>query len=88
MNPNVIDSKNNNKRRTSNEVLVAAVASPYGNDASHRGGPAGFLQVSPDGSRITMPEFKGSNHINSLGNLLMDNRMGITVPLLEQGGML
>jgi hypothetical protein len=83
MNPNVIDSKNNNKRRTSNEVLVAAVASPYGNDASHRGGPAGFLQVSPDGSRITMPE-----HFNSLGNLLMDNRMGITVPLLEQGGML
>jgi ferredoxin-NADP reductase/predicted pyridoxine 5'-phosphate oxidase superfamily flavin-nucleotide-binding protein len=60
----------------------------YGNDASHRGGPAGFLQVSSDGTRITMPEFKGNNHFNSLGNLLMDNRMGITVPLLEQGGML
>jgi ferredoxin-NADP reductase/predicted pyridoxine 5'-phosphate oxidase superfamily flavin-nucleotide-binding protein len=60
----------------------------YGNDASHRGGSAGFLQVSPDGTTITMPEFKGNNHFNSLGNLLLDNRMGITVPLLEQGGML
>jgi ferredoxin-NADP reductase/predicted pyridoxine 5'-phosphate oxidase superfamily flavin-nucleotide-binding protein len=60
----------------------------YGNDASHRGGSAGFLQVSADGTTITMPEFKGNNHFNSLGNLLLDNRMGITVPLLEQGGML
>jgi ferredoxin-NADP reductase/predicted pyridoxine 5'-phosphate oxidase superfamily flavin-nucleotide-binding protein len=57
----------------------------YGNDASH---PAGFLQVSPDGTTITMPEFKGNNHFNSLGNLLMDKRMGITVPLLEEGGLL
>jgi ferredoxin-NADP reductase len=35
-----------------------------------------------------MPEFTGNNHFNSLGNLLLDNRMGITVPLLEQGGLL
>jgi ferredoxin-NADP reductase/predicted pyridoxine 5'-phosphate oxidase superfamily flavin-nucleotide-binding protein len=60
----------------------------YGNDASHRGGPAGFVRVSPDGTTITLPEFHGNNHFNSLGNLLLDNHMGITVPLLEQGGML
>lgn len=60
----------------------------YGNDASHRGGPAGFINVAADSKTITFPEFKGNNHFNSLGNLVKDNRMGITIPLLESGGML
>lgn len=60
----------------------------YGNDASHRGGPAGFIKVSQDGKTIMLPEFKGNNHFNSLGNLVKDDSMGITIPLLEEGGML
>lgn len=59
----------------------------YGNDASHRGGPKGFVMVQ-DESTIILPEFSGNNHFNSLGNLEMDNRMGITIPVFEQGGML
>lgn len=59
----------------------------YGNDASHRGGTAGFLLVK-DMKTLLLPEFSGNNHFNSLGNLLLDNRMGITIPSYEDGGML
>jgi hypothetical protein len=60
----------------------------FGNDASHRGGPAGFVKVSADGKTVTLPEFKGNNHFNSLGNLMLDSHMGITVALLERGSLL
>ena len=60
----------------------------YGNDASHRGGPAGFLMVQEDAQTIILPDFSGNNHFNSIGNLLMDNRMGLTIPSWEEGGML
>eukprot|EP00977_Amphora_coffeiformis_P029392 scaffold40377_cov168-Amphora_coffeaeformis.AAC.8 len=59
----------------------------FGNDASHRGGPKGFVMVK-DERTLLLPEFAGNNHFNTLGNLQMDNRMGITVPFFEDGGML
>eukprot|EP00523_Entomoneis_sp_CCMP467_P016544 CAMPEP_0168783922 /NCGR_PEP_ID=MMETSP0725-20121227/9948_1 /TAXON_ID=265536 /ORGANISM="Amphiprora sp., Strain CCMP467" /LENGTH=610 /DNA_ID=CAMNT_0008833939 /DNA_START=38 /DNA_END=1870 /DNA_ORIENTATION=- len=59
----------------------------FGNDASHRGGPAGFVRVL-DSKTLLLPEFAGNNHFNTLGNLKMDNRMGITIPSFEDGGML
>jgi uncharacterized protein len=59
----------------------------YGNDASHRGGPPGFVLVK-DSRTLILPEFAGNNHFNSLGNLRMDPRMGITFPDFEGGGML
>ena len=59
----------------------------FGNDASHRGGPKGFVMVQ-DESTLILPEFAGNNSFNTLGNLQMDNRMGITIPFFEKGGML
>jgi uncharacterized protein len=41
-----------------------------GADASHRGGPAGFLHV--DGDRLWWPDFPGNNMFNSFGNLAVD----------------
>ena len=41
-----------------------------GNDASHRGGPAGFVRATP--RRISWPDFPGNNMFNSLGNLAVD----------------
>ncbi len=41
-----------------------------GNDASHRGGPAGFVHVASDG--LWWPDFPGNNMFNSFGNLLVD----------------
>lgn len=41
-----------------------------GNDASHRGGPAGFVRVTPD--RLWWPDYPGNNMFNSFGNLSVD----------------
>jgi uncharacterized protein len=41
-----------------------------GNDASHRGGPAGFVRVAPD--RLWWPDYPGNNMFNSFGNLVVD----------------
>jgi ferredoxin-NADP reductase/predicted pyridoxine 5'-phosphate oxidase superfamily flavin-nucleotide-binding protein len=60
----------------------------FGNDASHRGGTAGFLVPSKDGTKIFLPDYAGNNMYMSLGNLVEDPRMGITVPLYETGGMM
>jgi len=42
----------------------------YGNDASHRGGPAGF--VPADTRTVRWSDFPGNNMFNSLGNLAVD----------------
>lgn len=43
-----------------------------GSDASHRGGPPGFVRVdSPD--RLWWPDFPGNNMFNSYGNLAVDD---------------
>jgi hypothetical protein len=41
-----------------------------GTDASHRGGPPGFVRV--EGSELWWPDYPGNNMFNSLGNLAVD----------------
>lgn len=41
-----------------------------GADASHRGGPAGFVRVTPD--HLWWPDYPGNNMFNSFGNLYTD----------------
>ncbi|MCB0923411.1 MAG: pyridoxamine 5'-phosphate oxidase family protein [Mycobacterium sp.] len=41
-----------------------------GNDASHRGGPAGFVRATSEG--IWWPDYPGNNMFNSFGNLAVD----------------
>jgi uncharacterized protein len=41
-----------------------------GNDASHRGGPPGFVRVAPD--HLRWPDYPGNNMFNSFGNLSVD----------------
>lgn len=41
-----------------------------GADASHRGGPPGFVHV--DGDRLWWPDYPGNNMFNSFGNLAVD----------------
>lgn len=59
----------------------------YGNDVSHRGGPKGWIHVT-DSRTIILPDFPGNDMYNTLGNIVMDNRVGISVPLFETGGMI
>jgi predicted pyridoxine 5'-phosphate oxidase superfamily flavin-nucleotide-binding protein len=55
-----------------------------GLDASHRGGDPGFVTVVDD-KTIHFPDYPGNSLYNSLGNLLVDNRIGIFVPDLKRG---
>jgi uncharacterized protein len=69
-----------------------------GNDASHRGGRAGFVRVVTDIDErnnngverqfIVWTEYSGNNHYNTLGNLVLDPRVGIAIPDFENGGLL
>lgn len=60
----------------------------YGNDAGHRGGAPGFLDVQDDHRTIILPDYNGNSHFNTIGNIYMDSSMGLTIPLYETGGML
>lgn len=59
----------------------------FGNDASHRGGVPGWIDVR-DSKTIVLPDYSGNNHYNTMGNLVMDSRMGLTIPQFKSGGMI
>ena len=50
--------------------FLGTTHSEYGSDASHRGGPAGFVRA--DAHSLWWPDFPGNNMFNSLGNLAVD----------------
>jgi predicted pyridoxine 5'-phosphate oxidase superfamily flavin-nucleotide-binding protein len=56
--------------RRADTFLIGTTHPVRGNDASHRGGPPGFVQVDADG--ISWPDFPGNNLFNTLGNLEID----------------
>lgn len=45
-------------------------------DVSHRGGKPGFVRVGVDGT-LTIPDFAGNLHFNTLGNILATARAGL-----------
>ena len=59
----------------------------YGMDASHRGGTPGFVKVLGD-RRLVFPDYAGNNHFNTIGNLVMDPRVGLLFVDFERGSLL
>ncbi|UWQ81607.1 pyridoxamine 5'-phosphate oxidase family protein (plasmid) [Leisingera sp. S132] len=57
-----------------------------GVDVSHRGGRPGFVQVTAN--TLTVPDFRGNNHFNTLGNFLLNPRAGLAFPDFETGSLL
>ena len=58
-------------RCNSSDTFFLGTTHPeFGNDASHRGGPAGFVRA--DAHTVSWPDFPGNNMFNSLGNLAVD----------------
>ena len=55
-------------------------------DVSHRGGQSGFVQV--EGNRLTIPDFAGNLHFNTLGNLLLNPRAGLLFIDFNSGDLL
>jgi ferredoxin-NADP reductase/predicted pyridoxine 5'-phosphate oxidase superfamily flavin-nucleotide-binding protein len=58
-----------------------------GLDASHRGGPVGFVEVV-DANTLVLPDYAGNHHYNTLGNLLLDPRIALTFVDFATGGLL
>jgi predicted pyridoxine 5'-phosphate oxidase superfamily flavin-nucleotide-binding protein len=65
----------------------SAEASRFGMDASHRGGPPGFVQVA-DERHLVFPDYVGNNFFNTFGNLQQDPRCGLLFPDFDQGSLL
>ena len=59
----------------------------FGMDVSHRGGHPGFVRVDDPGS-LVFPDFAGNNHYNTVGNLLMDSRVGLLFVDFAKGNLL
>lgn len=55
-------------------------------DVSHRGGRAGFVRV--EGNRLTVPDYAGNLHFNTLGNLLVNPVAGLLFVDFATGDML
>lgn len=55
-------------------------------DVSHRGGQTGFVHV--EGNRLTIPDFAGNLHFNTLGNLLLNPRAGLLFIDFNTGDLL
>jgi uncharacterized protein len=56
-------------------------------DVSHRGGPRGFVRIDDDGV-LTIPDFKGNKFFNTLGNIWINPRAGVTFVDFSSGDML
>lgn len=57
----------------------------HGVDVSHRGGKPGFVRVR--GDVLTVPDFLGNFLFNTLGNILVEPRVGLVFPDFETGDL-
>jgi predicted pyridoxine 5'-phosphate oxidase superfamily flavin-nucleotide-binding protein len=65
----------------------AGRARAHGVDVSHRGGPPGFAHFSDDASFI-IPDYRGNNLYNSLGNLQLNPAAGLLFIDVTNGDVL
>ncbi|KAJ4983679.1 oxidoreductase [Stagonosporopsis vannaccii] len=69
------------------DMFFLSTATANDMDTNHRGGPPGFVRsISP--TCIIYPEYSGNRLYQSLGNLQMNPRIGLTFPDYETGSVL
>lgn len=87
-----LDPEANAMIRAADTFFVASYVDPEGDagrrqvDASHRGGKAGFVRI--DGDVLTIPDFAGNLHFNTLGNLRVNPRAGLLFIDFANGDLL
>ncbi|HKX42224.1 MAG TPA: pyridoxamine 5'-phosphate oxidase family protein [Burkholderiaceae bacterium] len=85
--------------RAADTFFIASAAAPSdpaktprngGVDVSHRGGRPGFVRVddTPNGSVLTVPDFRGNFFFNTLGNIVAHPYAGLLFIDYEHGGLL
>ena len=70
--------------RSADTAFVASGHPVQGLDASHRGGRPGFIEFLPP-NVLRVPDYEGNGMFNTLGNLLVDGRCGLTVLDFDHG---
>ncbi len=58
-----------------------------GADVSHRGGKPGFIRIDSD-TLLTIPDYSGNKHFNTLGNFIENPKAGLLFLDFEQGHLL
>jgi predicted pyridoxine 5'-phosphate oxidase superfamily flavin-nucleotide-binding protein len=72
--------------RGADTCFIGTLHPEYGADASHRGGPPGFIEV--DGNRLIWPDYAGNMMYTTLGNIAEHPRAGLLVPDFATGALL
>ncbi len=72
---------------TSDTFFLGTSHPGRGSDASHRGGPAGFVRVDSP-CRLWWPDFPGNNMFNSYGNLAVDDEAALLFLDFDAGAAL
>jgi predicted pyridoxine 5'-phosphate oxidase superfamily flavin-nucleotide-binding protein len=70
----------------SDTFFIATVNPGEGADASHRGGPPGFVRVL--GDRLVWPDYQGNMMFNTLGNITVFPKAGLLFPDFATGSTL
>lgn len=65
----------------------AGAARSHGVDVSHRGGPPGFCRFV-DEATFVIPDFSGNDFFNTLGNVRLNERVGLVFVDFAQGDVL
>ena len=68
-------------------LFLATGHAERGNDASHRGGSPGYIEVVDKGT-LRLPDYPGNGLFNSLGNVVGDPQVGLLIPDFEHGRQL
>jgi hypothetical protein len=68
-------------------LFLATGHAQHGNDASHRGGSPGFIEVR-NKNTLRIRDYPGNGLFNSLGNVVGDPRVGVLLPDFEHGRQL
>jgi len=69
---------------TADTFFIASTNREAGADASHRGGPPGFVRVMDD-TRLRFPDYAGNNMFQTLGNITTDPRVGLLFVDFDSG---
>jgi uncharacterized protein len=64
-----------------------SAGSAAGVDVSHRGGKPGFVRIDNDYT-LTIPDFSGNNHFNTVGNLELNPHTGLLFVDFDRGNLL
>lgn len=69
------------------DMFFLSTSTEADQDVNHRGGPPGFVRIISS-NQIIYPEYSGNRLYQSLGNLQINPKIGITFPDYETGNVL